>query len=179
MSPVIWIGGCTPEHPFPAWFRDADVLCAIYNEINRLCVKGGRTKAKRAEMQEKLVPFGRFVSCQIAPFPSNIRVPQSAIYFGLSHRSHTDTGSHVEWTCRMYYDYTICTGISSWKVYDDSPLVVPARVKWNAVIKRVAAMTKVVNLWRKVAAEPDSLAVQKAAKRFKAGSTGVYIERVH
>ena len=55
------------------------------------------------------------------------------------------------------------------------PVVLYRTNTWALVrehVQRIVVMAKVVNLWRKVASEPDSKAVQNAAKRFKAVATG-------
>jgi len=156
-----------PNHPCPSWFRDVDVQRALYDAVNGLRVKAGRTKAKRAEMNAKLVPFDAYVSCFLAQIPTGKDPPhESAVYFSFSHWDESRAVS--DWLCRLYYDYTIYTGLSSWRFYDGRPLVNPARTKWRAVVKRVSAMAKVVTLWRETAAAPDSMAVSNAAKRFKA-----------
>ena len=154
------VGGPTRSLPFPSWFRDFDVLEAIYNEMNRLRVAGGRTKALRASKKAAVPAFDSFVSCEIAPC-STVDGLFVVVTFSYTNATHI-----ADWYCRLRHDYTIFTGISSWRVYDGRPIIVPARAKLKAVIRRVATMIHIVSFWRREAAAPDSKAVMKAAKRF-------------
>jgi hypothetical protein len=48
-----------------------------------------------------------------------------------------------DWSCRVLDDFTLWTGLSSWRVYDGMPLIASAAdVKWKALRARIMSFTR-------------------------------------
>ena len=139
MPPQLMIHG-NSNIPLPNFATDLDVLQAVYDEFMRLRVAGKKTKKDRAQAQSKIIDFDAFKFIQLTPFRDH-RSNRLALHIGLSltdTRYVYQTLEHlggIDVYFRVFYDWTIMTGISAWRVYDGHPVVNPARQKWQKTVK--------------------------------------------
>lgn len=112
--------------PPPPGFHNLDVLKAIYKEVNALRVKGKRTKKLREAMQREQLPFEDYAAIMLHTYVD--KQNRKVVYFSLELKEPGRClGFMTHWLCRIYADFTICTGLSAWSVYDGQPIVSPAQ----------------------------------------------------
>ncbi len=127
------------ETPLPNWSIDPDIIRAVYYEIKRLTAAGKRTKMARAEYTASIPAFESFTECTVTPFQMigqkghwNLQ-QQTAFHLRLNGRGN-------DWMCRLYADLTIYTSSVLPRMYNQQPIVNPARVKWYTVVNWMNAV---------------------------------------
>ena len=139
------------KDPWQNFATDLDVLRAVYNEFMRLRVAGEEhmrpyeSKEQQAKAPMEIIDFDAF---------QFIHLMSTAEDEASNHRlcleialSLTDrTWEFPSWVLRaeirisVYDDWTVSSGISCYSVYDGRPVVNPARLKWQKIVKWMNAV---------------------------------------
>ena len=172
-------GRATDVDVILAFATDVDVIRAVFERVNELRVLGGRTKAKRAEIRQEIIPFESFHHIKACVYrnpagahrvkPSD--VGRWVIRFGFVLSSSKDYDS---WCCRVFADdWSLYTGLSAWRVYDGAPLIDPAaRVKWRACRARILAWARACVVFgamlEEIQLRPGGTTYRRVRARFEA-----------
>ena len=119
-----------PQIPVLPFATSRVVLRAVYDEVNRLRVLGKRTKAERADAKALLKAFDDFEYAEVTPITNPDIAPRAAMCIALG-----NTPMVADWFCRVFDDWTLYTGLSSWRVYDGRPIVNAAELTWQTTVK--------------------------------------------
>ena len=122
----------------PPFALDITVLRALFDAVNRLRVAGGNSAKERERIQEALPKFDNFARINVHAFVNtSLCAGRRSLYVGMCFK---DVAHVSDWYCRVSEDWILLTGISRWRVYDGRPLINPAQIKWQEVVRWVNAV---------------------------------------
>ena len=109
-----------PAASLPPAFKDLAIIKIVYDKINAL-----------RKDDDVARPFAEYAECCLTPYLDNCHTSgqnmvegRTVVYFSFElARPDRLLGGVADWGCRLYDDFTICTGIDLWSKYDGAPLV--------------------------------------------------------
>ena len=136
MQPLL-LKACDRDIVIPPFAYDITVLRALFDAVNRLRVAEGDSPEERERIQEALPKFDTFEVIHVRVYGSRCG-ERRFIKLSMFHKGRfCNWLGSSDWDCRVSEDWNLISGISKWHVYDKLPLINPAQIKWQEVVRWV------------------------------------------
>ena len=140
--PPLLVKHCDRDVIIPPFSYDIAVLRALFDAVNRLRVAEGESAKERERIHEALPKFDNFEVILVRVYGPRCggRRMINVSMFNKGRFNGFPLAYISDWNCRVSEDWNLIIGIEKWRVYDKRPLINPAQIKWQDVVRWMNAV---------------------------------------